>query len=166
MNRIKDIVMNLLLGNHNEVDIEDEDYEQIEQDMEMEASKPAPEPLHTDWPRHIQSKGKVHQLQPQPIRESKSEILIVRPTDLDSATYACDGLKANKICVVILEGIEYQTAQRISDFIGGTLFSLDGHIERLSDAIFVAAPESVNISNGERAQIKKAVGYFDGWSRR
>ena len=78
--------------------------------------------------------------------EKKSSIVYTYPKNVEDATVICDYVKNNRACVVILEDVEPQKAQRIADFIGGSNYSLNGTIERINNVTFMVTPESFEIS--------------------
>lgn len=86
--------------------------------------------------------------------ESKSSIVFTYPEDLDDARIVCDNIKSNKACVVILEGIDKITAQRIADFVSGSVTALNGAIERINNVIFMAAPESFDFAGDVTGNLK------------
>jgi cell division inhibitor SepF len=85
---------------------------------------------------------------------SRIQVILTYPCDVDDSAKIVDDLKQNKICVVNLEGIERDQAQRIADFLGGASYALDGDIQRVSSDIFIIAPSDVNIIGDLREELK------------
>ena len=56
-----------------------------------------------------------------------------------------DILKSRKPIVVNLESVEKNVARRIIDFLSGAVYALDGDIQKVSNGIFIIAPNNVNI---------------------
>ncbi len=82
------------------------------------------------------------------------EVVVTTPENLEEAGEVCDYLKSKKTVVVNLESIEHETAQRISDFLCGACYALDGSIQLISDDIFIIGPVNVEISGQFKEELK------------
>lgn len=91
------------------------------------------------------------------------ELVISTPKVIEDAGYICDDIVAGKVCVVNLEGIEKENAQRIADFLGGVCYALNGDIERISNEIFVVAPSHVSIRGAINNNLKSGGTVFPSW---
>lgn len=74
------------------------------------------------------------------------EVSLIKPTSIDDAKEICDYLLAGKAVVLNMEGIHMETAQRIIDFTSGATYSMDGNLQKISNYIFIATPQSVELS--------------------
>ena len=74
------------------------------------------------------------------------EVSLIKPTSLDDAKEICDYLLAGKAVVLNMEGIHTETAQRIIDFTSGSTYSMNGNLQKSSNYIFIATPQSVELS--------------------
>ena len=72
---------------------------------------------------------------------------IAKPTTFEQSEDICNLLKERNSIVVNLEYVNKDVARRIVDFISGAVHALDGHIEKVSNSIFVVAPCNYNIVN-------------------
>ncbi len=81
------------------------------------------------------------------------QVLVAAPKSMEEAGELCKQLKERKTVIVNLENVEHDTAQRISDFLCGANYALDGTIQLISNEIFVICPMDVEISS----QFKEAV---------
>ena len=79
-------------------------------------------------------------------RGSGMEVSLIKPTSLDDAKEICDYLLAGKAVVLNMEGIHTETAQRIIDFTSGSTYSMNGNLQKISNYIFIATPDSVELS--------------------
>lgn len=79
-------------------------------------------------------------------RGSGMEVSLIKPTSLDDAKEICDYLLAGKAVVLNMEGIHTETAQRIIDFTSGSTYSMNGNLQKISNYIFIATPQSVELS--------------------
>ena len=88
--------------------------------------------------------------QPQQVR-----MVITQPTSFEQSEEICNYLKERKSIIVNLEYVNKDVARRIVDFISGAVHALDGHIQKVSNAIFLIAPVNYEISSDlAREEIK------------
>ncbi len=74
------------------------------------------------------------------------EVSLVKPTTIEDAREICDYLLEGKAVVLNMEGIHMELAQRIIDFTCGSTYSMHGNLQKISNYIFIATPESVELS--------------------
>lgn len=74
------------------------------------------------------------------------EVSLIKPTSLEDAKEITDYLLAGKAVVLNMEGINTETAQRIIDFTSGATYSMDGNLQKISSYIFIATPQTVELS--------------------
>lgn len=74
------------------------------------------------------------------------EVSLIKPTTIEDAREICDYLLAGKAVVLNMEGIHTEVAQRIIDFSSGATYSMNGNLQKISNYIFIATPESVELS--------------------
>ena len=83
---------------------------------------------------------------------SQMKVVIVEPKKYDEVTTIADHLKQKRTVIVNLEGVNDPSARNsIFQFMNGAVYVLDGDIQKVSKAIFILAPNNVNID----ASIKK-----------
>ena len=80
--------------------------------------------------------------QPQQIK-----MKIAKPTNFDQVNEIITQLKEKNAVVINLEYVSKDVARRIVDVVGGAIKALDGHIEKVSNSIFVVAPFNYDIIN-------------------
>lgn len=80
-----------------------------------------------------------------PMRKNM-EVSMVKPTSIEDAREICDFLLSGKAVVLNMEGIHMEIAQRIIDFTSGATYSMNGNLQKISNYIFIATPESVELS--------------------
>ncbi|NMA33552.1 MAG: cell division protein SepF [Clostridiaceae bacterium] len=85
------------------------------------------------------------------------KVVIMQPDSFDDAREVCDQLKNKKPVVVNLEGLTKETAQRVIDFLSGSVYALDGDIQRVSAGIYMIAPSNVDIMSNFREDIRSKV---------
>ena len=97
----------------------------------------------TDIKSFFSRKGKVVSMPtPQQVR-----MVITQPTSFEQSEEICNYLKERKSIIVNLEYVNKDVARRIVDFISGAVHALDGHIQKVSNAIFLIAPVNYEIAS-------------------
>ena len=82
-------------------------------------------------------------------------MVITQPTSFEQSEEVCNYLKQKKSIIVNLEYVNKDVARRIVDFISGAVQALDGHIQKVSNAIFLVALVNYEIeSELAREEIK------------
>ncbi len=75
------------------------------------------------------------------------KMVISQPTSFEQSEGICDLLKEKKSVIVNLEYVNKDIARRIIDVISGAVHALDGHIQKVSNSIFLIAPYNYDITN-------------------
>ena len=75
------------------------------------------------------------------------KMVISQPTSFEQSEEICNYLKEKKSVIVNLEYVNKDVARRIVDFISGAVHGLDGHIQKVSNSIFLIAPFNYEIAN-------------------
>ncbi len=123
------------LSNDNEQETENEDIYNIEEEKDTEEVEE----------RGIfgSKKGKITSM-PQ-IQAVK--MVITQPTSFDQSEEICNYLKEKKSIIVNLEYVNKDVARRIIDFLSGAVHALNGHIQKVSNSIFLIAPVNYDIES-------------------
>lgn len=117
-----------------EEEYEDEVYEEeIEQEDEIEENR-------NFWNRR--SNKVVNMPQTNQIK-----MVISQPTTFEQSEAICNLLKEKKSVIVNLEYVNKDVARRIVDVISGAVHALDGHMQKVSNSIFLIAPYNYDITN-------------------
>lgn len=113
---------------------EDENDEELRENEEVEEEKEN----NKIWGR----KKVVNMPQPQQVK-----MVISQPTTFEQAEDICDLLKDKQSVIVNLEYVNKDIARRIIDVVSGATHALDGHIQKVSNSIFLIAPYNYEITN-------------------
>ena len=83
------------------------------------------------------------------------KMVITQPTSFEQSEEICNYLKERKSVIVNLEYVNKDIARRIVDVMSGAVQALDGHIQKVSNAIFLVAPVNYEIASDlAREEIK------------
>ncbi len=131
------------------VDEDEDEFDELEMNKKEEVKE---EPIQTHFfnGSKKQQAGKVVNIH----TGNQFKMIVAQPNTFDDAQDICDHLKDKKPVVINLEGIEKQDAQRIIDFLSGSVYALDGSIQKVSCDIFVIAPNNVDVSGDLKDEIR------------
>ncbi len=73
-------------------------------------------------------------------------VCIMQPKSYDDGRDVSDLLKEGNPVFLNLEGVEFELAQRIIDFVSGSCFALEGSLQRISNYNFLFSPKNVPIN--------------------
>ena len=110
-------------------DIEDDE-------EEMEYEEPAEE-LHQN--------SKKSKVVPIHQGQSQSRIVILKPKCFSNSTAVADELKKRRPVVIDVGALDPDEARRVVDFIAGTVYGVNGNMQKVSGGIFLATPSQVDI---------------------
>lgn len=79
-------------------------------------------------------------------RKNGMEVTMIKPSSMDDSRDICDYLLNGKAVVLNMEGLHSEIAQRIIDFTCGAAYAIDGNLQKISNYIFIATPENVELS--------------------
>lgn len=88
------------------------------------------------------------------------KVAVISPESYEDAQEICDNIKENRAVVVNLETVEFEISQRIVDFLSGACYALNGSIQKISNKIFIIAPENIDITGDFKDELIKTKGVF------
>lgn len=72
-------------------------------------------------------------------------VILCEPQAYDEAQMIADHLKNRRSVVVNLHRMRKETARRVVDFLSGTVYALNGHIQKVGHDIFMCTPDNVEM---------------------
>jgi len=88
------------------------------------------------------------------------KVVVVQPLSYNDSSEIADHLKSKKPVVVNLEKLDKATASRVFDFLSGTVYALDGNMQKVSNGILLVVPNTMGIM-GDFSDDLKTQGLFD-----
>ena len=85
---------------------------------------------------------------------ARLDVVVTAPESFDDARDIADHLKQRKPCVINLEGVEKDISRRIVDFLSGSVYAVDGNIQKVSSGIFLVTPYNVNIMGDFKDELR------------
>lgn len=74
-----------------------------------------------------------------------SKMMLLEPRAYSESQQIADYLKARNAVVVNLKRVTPDQAKRIVDFLSGTLYAINGDLQKLGGGIFLCTPNNVNV---------------------
>ena len=127
-------------------DILDEDEYFPEDDFEEPA--PAPRKIEKRVPAEEKSKpfARPAKTSYHSGKVGQQEVCVFKPSSIEDSREITETLLLGKAVIINFEGLHVEISQRIIDFISGSCYALDGNLQKISNYIFIATPNSVDIS--------------------
>ncbi|MDI3279897.1 MAG: cell division protein SepF [Bacillota bacterium] len=76
---------------------------------------------------------------------ARLRVVVVALSQFDEVQIVADHLKEEHPVVANLLNLDRETAKRVVDFLNGTVYALDGHVQKVSDGIYLFVPADVEI---------------------
>ncbi|MBF8982218.1 cell division protein SepF [Lutibacter sp. B2] len=114
-----------------------DEYEEEDYEKQEEFQEPDPEMIPVN-----NKKNKVVNIHTNP----QMKVVVYEPIDFEETPKIVDSLKNRKAVIINLEKLDPEVARKIFDFLNGAIYALDGNIKKVSQGIFVLAPNNVDIA--------------------
>ena len=72
-------------------------------------------------------------------------MVVIEPKNLDECKKLVDNMRNFKPIIVNLERVETDMARKMSDFLNGATYALEGNAQKINQNIYIFAPKNVNI---------------------
>ena len=122
-------------ANDNEQEIDNEDIYELEDEKEEEVEERG---LFGSKKNKIVNMPQVQSV----------KMVITQPTSFEHSEELCNYLKEKKSIKVNIEYVNKDVSRRIIDFLSGAVHALNGHIQKVSNSIFLIAPVNYDIESG------------------
>ena len=88
-----------------------------------------------------------------------NKMILFEPRAYSESQQIADYLKNNSAVVVKLQRVTPEQAKRIVDFLSGTLYAINGDLQKLGGGIFLCTPKNINVEGkiSDDAQTVKSV---------
>ena len=120
-----------------EEETENEGYYDVDYNYDSSDDEPEPRGLF----------GKRNKVVNMPGLNAQIKMVISQPTTFEQSEEICNYLKEKRSVIINLEYVNKDVARRIVDFISGAVSALDANFQKVSNSIFVVAPNNYDITN-------------------
>ncbi|GGA84010.1 cell division protein SepF [Ornithinibacillus halotolerans] len=80
------------------------------------------------------------------VKTASSKVVLCEPRTYEEAQQIADNIVNKRAVVINLQRVETNEAKRIVDFLSGTVYAVNGVIQRLGSQTFLCAPDNVDVS--------------------
>jgi len=117
-----------------------------------------------DDPDYIENDNSVSNevVTPDELVNSNNRMILLEPRAYSESQQIADYLKGNSSVVVNLKRVTPDQAKRIVDFLSGTLYAIEGDLQKLGGGIFLCTPKTIDVQgsisddgNSKTAKSKK-----------
>lgn len=77
--------------------------------------------------------------------DGANKMILLEPRAFSEAQQIADHLKGRDTVVVNLQRVTSDQAKRIVDFLSGTIYAIDGTLQKIGGGIFLCTPKNVNV---------------------
>ncbi len=77
--------------------------------------------------------------------DGKTKMILLEPRAYSESQQIVDHLKSRMAVVVNLKRVTPDQAKRIVDFLSGTIYAINGNLQKIGGGIFLCTPSNVNI---------------------
>ncbi len=140
MGAVDKFLNKLSLGNPSEEDYYDYDTDEEYEDKSRKVKS-------KDSDENLKKFNKVSSIgNKKKISSDRYEIIVVKPETVDNEKEIADGLLSGKAVLLNLTLVEFDIARRVLDFAMGSIYTLDGAYQKITDTIFLFVPNGIDIS--------------------
>lgn len=79
------------------------------------------------------------------VEKNNNKMILLEPRAYSESQQIANYLKNNSSVVVNLKRVTPDQAKRIVDFLSGTLYAIEGDLQKLGGGIFLCTPKSINV---------------------
>lgn len=79
------------------------------------------------------------------IEEGGAKMILLEPRAFSEAQQIADHLKRRNTVVVNLKRVTSEQAKRIVDFLSGTIYAIEGDLQKIGGGIFLCTPNNINV---------------------
>ncbi len=156
MSFITNIMKNLRLNQEDDYDLDD-DYEFDDEYHDEEPQRPSLFAKKSNADAELDDYEEEEQPRPRlfggktksnvtPVKKASVEVTMIKPNSMDDARTISEYLLEGKAVVLNMEGLHMEIAQRIIDFTSGSIYAIEGDLQKISSYIFIASPSNVELS--------------------
>lgn len=77
--------------------------------------------------------------------DGKGKMILLEPRAYSESQQIADHLRMRNTVVVNLKRVTSDQAKRIVDFLSGTIYALDGDLQKIGGGIFLCTPNNINV---------------------
>lgn len=105
------------------------------------------EKIHTPKEKLVRSAPKITPISKGTRKQAlEMEVCVIKPNTIEDEIEISQTLLNGRTVIINMEGLNVELAQRIIDFTSGSTYAMHGNLQKISNYIFLATPNGVDIS--------------------
>lgn len=117
-------------------------------------------PTTTGSPVRSKSSGRVVSLNSVGGGNGQMKVIVVRPERFEVAAQIADHLRNKHAIVMNLESTPKDVSRRLTDFISGVAYALDGQIKKVAANTYIITPYNVDLSGDQMDELETGSAYL------
>ncbi len=113
-------------------------------------------------PEEIEKQNKQNVVNLSSIQKSPAKVVLCEPRNYNEAQEIADNIVNKRAVVINLQRVEHQQAKRIVDFLSGTVYAINGDIQKLGADTFLCTPDNIDVT-GSITESFTENEYEKGW---
>ncbi|WP_010649448.1 cell division protein SepF [Oceanobacillus massiliensis] len=97
------------------------------------------------------------------VQQSTSKVVLYEPRNYNEAQEIADNIVNRRAVIINLQRVENQQAKRIVDFLSGTVYAVNGDIQKLGSETFLCTPDNVEVSGSISEFFTEQDEFEKGW---
>ncbi|MBT2598787.1 MULTISPECIES: cell division protein SepF [unclassified Oceanobacillus] len=97
------------------------------------------------------------------VQHSNSRVVLIEPRNYNEAQEIADNIVNRRAVIINLQRVDHQQAKRIVDFLSGTVYAVNGDIQKLGAETFLCTPDNVEVSGTISEMLYEQEEYDKGW---
>lgn len=131
----------------------EDDYEYVEEQEEIPPYK---------TPENARNKNK-NVVNLTTMQGPTSKVVLYEPRNYSEAQEIADNVVNKRAVVINLQRVDHQQAKRMVDFLSGTVYAINGDIQKLGEGTFLCTPDNVDVSGSITDSFVEEDEYYKGW---
>lgn len=97
------------------------------------------------------------------LQQSSSKVVLSEPRTYGEAQEIADNIVNRRAVVINLQRVDRVQATRIVDFLSGTVYAINGDIQKLGADTFLCTPDNVDVSGSITETVNDEDEFEKGW---
>lgn len=97
------------------------------------------------------------------MQQANSKVVLCEPRSYNEAQEIADNIVNRRAVIINLQRVNHDQAKRIVDFLSGTVYAVNGNIQKLGPQTFLCAPDNIDVSGTISEAIDTGYDYKKGW---
>ncbi|MBY7143711.1 cell division protein SepF [Virgibacillus sp. NKC19-3] len=97
------------------------------------------------------------------LQQPSSKVVLYEPRTYNEAQEIADNIVNRRAVVINLQRLESTQAKRVVDFLSGTVYAVNGDIQKLGSETFLCTPDNVDVSGTISESYVEEDEFEKGW---